>query len=278
MTEVNFQRFPNFLIVGVNKGGTTSIHYYCNQHPEICMSKIKEPMFFTARPNNCHKEKDNKEYSLSNPRILTSIEEYQDLFAAKKNSRCRGEASTAYLANPDVAIPRIKAIYPEMKIIACLRHPIHRALSNYYMYFSEGIETRSFEECVKDEVEGKLQGIPQGQRYLTLGLYHQAVKKYLQAFGEEQVLILLYDLLLQKPEIFMKKVFKFIQVDETFTPNVEKKLNTSKEREEKYKIDQFKIEQIEPEVYQICIEFFKEDARKLSEIIDFQNVVWHDLQ
>jgi hypothetical protein len=284
MTEVNFQRFPNFLIVGANKAGTTSIHQYCSQHPQICMSQLKEPMFFLADPKNYHKEKDNKEkddkkYSpLSNPKFVTSIEEYQELFTHKNRSLCRGESSTAYLATPDVAIPRIKAIYPQMKIIACLRHPIDRALSGHHMYFSEGIETRTFKQCVEDEVEGNLQGIRGGRMYLKLGLYYESVQKYLQAFKKSQVLILFYDQFVQAPEIFMEKIFKFIQVDKTFTPNVKKQFNSSKEREKKYKIDRPKIEQIDPETYQICIEFFKEDVRRLGEIIDFQSVVWNDLQ
>ena len=267
--NINLNKFPNFLIVGANKAGTTSIHYYCNQHPQICMSAIKEPMFFTA-PKQNNQNKNNKN-SLSNPKFVTSIEEYQNLFIGGENAIARGESSTAYLANPDIAIPRIKAVTPKMKIIACLRNPIDRAFSNYVMYYSEGIEKRTFEQSVSDEIEGRLQGIPQGRHYLRLGLYSEAVAKYFEAFGKENFLILLFDRLKEDPETFIKKIFEFLKVDESFIPALNVKINTSQQRIQQSQIERPEMSQ---KAHEMCFNFFADDIKKLKYLISFEDISW----
>lgn len=272
--NINFKQFPNFLIVGANKAGTTSIHSYCNQHPQIFMSKVKEPMFFTASPELAKRNRANKQNKtmtdhLANPQVITSIEDYQNLFVGGENAIARGEASTSYLAIPDKAIPKIKSMFPHMKIIACLRDPIDRAFSCYCMYHGAGIEKRSFEQAVADEIEGKLDGIPSGRRYLTLGLYYWPLKKYLQAFGEKQVLILLFDNLKNNPTAFMKEIFTFLGVDDDFIPSTKVKLNTSedwlKDREK---------EKMTPEALSMCQSFFAEDLEKLKELVSLDDVSW----
>ena len=132
---------PNFLIIGANKGGTTSLYNYLNQHPEIFMSPVKEPMFFTTVECNYTKE-EKKSKGLSD--AATTIEDYQKLFRGVENEKAIGEASTAYLANPRCA-KVIKKYVTDMKLISVLRHPVDRAYSNHKMYVRRGLEKRSFD-------------------------------------------------------------------------------------------------------------------------------------
>ena len=274
MTDIDLDYFPNFLIVGANKAGTTSIYYYCNQHPQILMSKIKEPMFFTAsdkfkNKNVLKNQVRSRTENLANPKVITSLEDYQNLFFGGKNKIARGEASTSYLANPNKAIPKIKSLFPEMKIIACLRNPVERAFSCYCMYHSSGLEKRSFDQAILDEINGNVDNIPQGQRYLKLGLYYSSVKSYLQAFGEDQVLIVLFDNLKKYPLNFMKNIFNFLQVDNTFIPSTEVQLNTSS-----HWLNSQKKPQMSKRAAQICQDFFENDLKKLQEIIPLQQTNW----
>jgi len=270
--KINFEQFPNFLIIGANKAGTTSIYSYCSQHPQIFMSKIKEPMFFSASPefaNTLRKNNNSKSSNLANPKVVNSIEEYQNLFVGGESAIARGEASTSYLASPSKTIPKIKSMNPSMKIIACLRNPIDRAFSGYTMYHSAGLEKRSFEEAIADEIAGKFDGVPPGRRYLCLGKYYWSLKKYLQAFGEEKVLILLFDDLKQNPTQFVKNIFDFLDVDSNFSPSTNVKLNTSGhwlKNKEKPKISD--------KARTICQRFFSEDMKRLDEFISIEHTNW----
>ena len=113
---------PNLLIVGAAKSGTTSLHNYLNQHPEVFMCNPKEPHFLI-----------NKEIGLK--RILAGIDdfqEYEKLFFAGKENKYRGESSVMYLMYPDIVIPKIKELFgDETKIIIMLRNPVDRAYSGF---------------------------------------------------------------------------------------------------------------------------------------------------
>ncbi len=281
MQGIDFNKFPNFLIVGSNKGGTTSLYQYCNQHPEILMSSIKEPMFFTSqysKSNDANKDKDPDRKTLaqrlSQPRYVTSIKEYQELFVGKPNATARGEASTAYLGGYRVVIPKVKIMYPSMKIIASLRHPIERAFSAHSMYYDAGVEKRSFEECVFSEIENRKKRIFEGRQYLLQGLYYQPISNYIQAFGNNKVLVILFDDLKKDSKESIQKIFNFLEVDETFTPDTAKKFNTAKQRSKGEELTQNSIGE---EAWNACVDFFKEDVRKLQELVDFKDVHWKAL-
>ena len=192
--------FPNFLIIGANKGGTSSFYVYLSQHPEIFMSEIKEPMFFLFDKENekSNKAVDSKEPKWENWKHVTSVDEYKKMFVAPTGIKAAGEASTAYLANPQCAA-RIHEFNPKMKIIAILRNPVSRAFSNYLMYVRIGHESKSFSKVIKEELNGKRDYLPQGRHYLQLGFYHDSLRTYINTFGKENVKIYLIEELKEKP-------------------------------------------------------------------------------
>ena len=105
---------PNLFIIGAAKCGTTSLHCYLDLHPEISMSRIKEPRFF-ACPEGPREE-----------RAITDRNRYLALFEAGK--KIRGEASPAYSQHPAVSgVPgRIAMESPDAKFIYLVRDPIER--------------------------------------------------------------------------------------------------------------------------------------------------------
>src|SRR5882672_9220913 len=116
-------KLPNFFIVGAPKAGTTSLYYYLSHHPEVFMSPVKEPNFFsydeTVKQNLYHKEKG-----------VGKFEEYRQLFASSNgHHKAIGEASVSYLFYPSVP-QRIHELVPKAKIIISLRNPVERAYSH----------------------------------------------------------------------------------------------------------------------------------------------------
>src|SRR6185436_18154558 len=201
------QKLPNFFIVGAPKAGTTSLYYYLKRHPEVFMSPIKEPNFFaydeTVKQNLYHKEKG-----------VGTLEEYKELFASVNgHHKAIGEASVCYLFYPSVA-KKIKQMVPNARIIMSLRNPVERAYSHYYMENKLGYVSESLEDIVF-----KKSNHPNAhlyyQQFVELGLYHQQVKRYLDAFGTEQVKIFIHDDLNDKLESMILSVFDFLQIDNT---------------------------------------------------------------
>src|SRR5262245_16590302 len=86
---------PNFLLIGAEKSGTTSIHNHLRAHPEVFMARVKEPLFFAfeGQPLNFRGPGDEE----FNRRPVTALDDYQALFAGAERYRAVGESSATYL-------------------------------------------------------------------------------------------------------------------------------------------------------------------------------------
>jgi hypothetical protein len=221
-------KIPNFLIIGANKGGTSSLYKYFEQHPEICMSSIKEPMFFLyfKTPEKLQSFDLDKEPEWEDWKIISTEQDYLKLFETKPNTKAAGEASTAYLANPYCA-DAIKQYNPKMKIIAVLRNPVDRAYSSYKMYVKMGVELDSFAWAVHQELKGNKKD-SQGSFYIQLGFYFEALKKYYDVFGAENVRVYLKEDLDKSSDWFFNDVFSFLGVDANFKPDTTTRYNVGK--------------------------------------------------
>ena len=140
---------PNFLIIGSAKGGTSSLHYYLRQHPQIFMPDLKEPRFFALEGGILNFQNPD---SAINYNSITTLREYESLFANVTNELGIGEASPLYLYS-EKAARRIKHYVPDAKLMVILRNPVDRAFSCYTHLLREGYETLSFEAALKAESE-----------------------------------------------------------------------------------------------------------------------------
>ena len=194
-------------IVGTPKSGTTSLHYYMNEHPEILMSSLKEPDFFTD------KEIVDQGLYYGTSRINT-LQKYHNLFSDKNDEKIFGESSVSYLFYPEVP-KRIKKYNTEAKIIIMLRNPVDRAFSHYLMDFRLGLISDRFED-----VFNKKEGL-KFQQYFLLGNYYSQVKRYFDEFSKENVHIIWYSDFKKDAEKEIQKVFKFISVNSYYKVNFE---------------------------------------------------------
>lgn len=197
-------------IVGAPKSGTTSLYHYLKEHPEICMSKEKELDYFS---HNCVDEMKN--YYKSNP--ITNYDDYLSQFESVSGEKVFGEGSVSYLFYPNVA-NEIREYNSEAKIIIMLRNPIDRAYSHYLMDYKLGLVSDSLEEVINQK-EGKWSKVHY-QQFIELGLYYQQVKRYIDVFGCENVHVIEYESFKNNTAGEVRKVFDFVNVDDTHLPNV----------------------------------------------------------
>src|ERR1700722_15601651 len=124
---------PNFFIVGAGKTGTTSLHGYLNQHPQIYMSPVKEPCYFAPEIRGENISADFRSHLKRQTRLLKKIlddggevkplgwivqnwEDYLRLFQNARGEPAIGEASAAYLWSPTAAA-NIHARIPDARIV-----------------------------------------------------------------------------------------------------------------------------------------------------------------
>ena len=188
----------NTFIVGAPKAGTTSLHFYLNQHPEICMSSVKEPNFFSA------KEVESLYY---NSDIISSTKDYNSLF--ESDVKIKGESSVSYLYYQQVA-RRIYEYNNDAKIIIMLRNPVHRLFSHYLMDKRLGFCSVSLQEIYDNRGLHSLFF----QQFFSLGNYSEQIKRYQEVFDKSQILILLYDDLKSDTESSVNTVFSFLGVEQ----------------------------------------------------------------
>jgi hypothetical protein len=193
---------PTFLIIGAQKAGTTSLHHYLAQHPDICMSRPKETDFFKR------------------PDYQTALPEYADCFAHDMESQVRGEASPWYSFYPFVPddIPgRIASVLPEAKLIYLVRDPLERAIGAYWeMFASRDLEP--LEQGFADPYDD-------ANPYVCASRYAAQLERYLRRFPRSQILVVDSDDLRRNRRATLQTIFEFLAVEDYWSPAFDTELN-----------------------------------------------------
>ncbi len=208
---------PNFLVVGVPKAGTSSLYNYLKEHPEIYLPEQKELHFFANRILEKNTEGPGDKLALKT--IIRNREDYESLYKSIDEESAFGDISPSYFYFSDTVIPLIKSyLGGELKIIISLRDPISRAFSNYLHQKRLLLETLSFSEAIDSELKRKTNRYGDFWRYTEHSLYYENCKKYIKAFGEENVKIVLFENLIADSEKEIKDIYKFLNVADNFKP------------------------------------------------------------
>jgi hypothetical protein len=220
---------PSFFIVGAAKAGTTAVADYLGQHPQIYMCPVKEPHYFAKdirledlRPllkkrlrnldlNAVIKSEGKTKLHRA---FITDTDVYHQLFSFADKELIAGEASPSYLYS-EVAAREIHNYNPKAKIIILLREPVSRAFSHYQMDLRLAYTKGSFEEALTEDAAASTDSWGSRSHYRELGNYSAQVKRYLDVFPENQILILLYDELRADTAATVQKILRFLEVDAT---------------------------------------------------------------
>jgi hypothetical protein len=194
--------FPNFLVIGASKSGTSSLYAYLRQHEDIFLSYVKETHYFT----------NDQIYNLGPEEFAKKY------YHGASEQKAIGDITPTYFVQPDLVIPRLHETFGELnpKFIVILRNPVERAWSHYQHKVRSGEEKLSFEKAL--EVEGeRVADFPMGWwGYASEGLYSKYVKKWLSAYSKDNFLFLLTDDLAEKPQSVLREIYEFLDVNVSY--------------------------------------------------------------
>jgi hypothetical protein len=211
---------PDFFIVGHAKCGTTALYEMLRRHPQIFMPDFKEPMFFARNPH-APVEVERATFEQTGRRTET-LEDYLALFAPAAPGQRAGEASTFYLWSHE-APARIAAAQPEARIIAILREPASFLHSLHMQMLQNQAESeRDLLRAIALE-DNRRRGLdiprhaywPQALMYSERVRYVDQLRRFHAVFAPEQVLVLIYEDFRRDNEGTLRRVLRFLDVDET---------------------------------------------------------------
>jgi hypothetical protein len=205
------RRPPDFFLVGAPKAGTSALHAALKQHPELFLSRVKEPKYYMCGdspppayrgPGDAH----------SNQEWIWQRDRYLALFDAAPPGTLRGESTPFYLYSRD-ARRRIHADNPDAKLIAVLRDPVDRAYSNWMHLWVDGLEPVSdvVAACALERRRVEAGWAP-FWHYHGLGMYGRQVADLLAHFPRGQVLLLRYRDLVTDPRPTLDRVCAFLGI------------------------------------------------------------------
>jgi hypothetical protein len=226
---------PNFLIVGAQRAGTTSLYGYLKQHPQIEASVWKEVHCFD-RDSNYSKGVDWYRAHFGN--------QHRVAYPTGKDalSRLAFEATPAYMHDRE-AIPRMAELLPEARLIVLLRDPVERAFSNYRNARRKGTVRASFEELIDAErswIEAgrPLRGVGPMRRFLTRGIYVEQIERIFRFYRHDQVLLLCSEKMFADPRRTCDQALEFlglpaapIKIDEIANRSVWEPMNVATRRQ-----------------------------------------------
>lgn len=187
----------NLVVPGFPKSGTSSLHAWLDTHPEIQMSPVKEPHFFSVSAN-----------------WRKGSAWHNALFRTGSEIQYYGESSTTYCIHTR-SLERMRSAIPDAKIILILRQPVMRIVSHYKWLWSLGLETEplgsaidsyGMEYCPDRSIRGNYKG------YLLFSEYSRFVPMWQDSFPD-RCLIVFYEQLARDPYALLKKCWNFLDLD-----------------------------------------------------------------
>ena len=220
--ENPFMKTPNLFIVGHPRTGTSSLHDYLKQHPDIFMSPIKEPNYFAR---DFHEESDRfHQKALYFP--YRTPKRYLKLYKNLMNEKIAGEASATSLYSRKSA-KEMCSLNENSKIIMSFREPVDFLFSYHSTaIFSLGEDVKDFREALSIESERK-KGHCLSKRVITPSWlyysqfieYSQQLKRFSALFHKDQIKVLIFDDFKRDPEKIYREILSFLDVDLGFVPD-----------------------------------------------------------
>lgn len=215
-------RLPDFVIIGAARCGTTSLHAYLREHPQVFMSSEKETDYFSLGDLP-----PDEVPALAAPWRAKTRAEYEDFFRDAGDARAVGEASPTYLFYPRSA-ERLRQAIPDAKLICVLRDPVERAYSHFALARKMGFETETdFEAAVAREDERWRTDRSMRFTYTRASFYHDGLAEFLARFPRERILVLRFEDLSTDTAGTMRRIHAFVGVDPDFVADVAVRHNRS---------------------------------------------------
>lgn len=188
-------RLPDFLVLGTQKGGTTSLQKILSMHRQIYLPTCKEVHYFTLNYNK-------------------PITWYEEHYQNSKWWHKKGDITPYYLYHPRAA-ERIHKLLPNAKLIVLLRNPIERTISQFYHSKRNGFEKLEIYDALKAEKDRLKNGGEYSQQkhsYVSRSMYVEQLEAYEKVFRKNRMLILKSEDLFEKSTEIIRRIEKFLGV------------------------------------------------------------------
>lgn len=172
-------RLPNFICVGAQKAGTTTLFDVLRQHPDVFLPEQKETHFFY----------DDECYA-------RGAEWYaQTYFARAGNAVCVGDITPEYLFWPSVPARIKETLGPDVRLVFMLRHPVDRAWSHYQMTRARGLESLDFEAALHAEADRLARDVQAVNHfsYMARSHYLEQVSRYMELFPRTNMHFMIFE-------------------------------------------------------------------------------------
>jgi len=199
--------YPNLIIAGTNKSGTTSLFRYLSAHPDVCASAIKEVRHFTGR---------------ANPLSPECLQKYAAQFSRCGDALLRLEASPDYLSGGRDVATAIHQLLPDVKLVFILREPAARLVSGYRRRKSRddaGLKDLDLQGYLDRLTSQHEQGAMPGD--IRSVCYAELLRDWLAVFPSQQVTVRFFDDLQRDSREFVKEICKFAGIDACFYDDYE---------------------------------------------------------
>jgi hypothetical protein len=214
-TRGSSQRVPDFFIVGQAKSGTTALYTMLKRHPQIFMPEVKEPRFLAS-------DLRDRFHIPATATMPDTLEEYLSLFGGAQPGQLAGEASPTYLTSRTAA-DAIAQLQPAARIIAILREPASFLHSLHLQFVQAHVESeRDLRKALALEPKRRQgKNLPRDSHRPNVLLYSDHVRyveqlrRYEAVFSQEQILVLIYDDFKRDNEDTVRRVLRFLGVEET---------------------------------------------------------------
>jgi hypothetical protein len=217
----------NTFIIGAPRSGTTSLHNYLGQHPNVFMSRLKEPRYFAYKDEDvdCQGPADPVTFNRS---TVTDRDEYVSLFRGVNGEKIIGETSPIYMYRSNVAAGNIAQAVEDPRIIAILRNPIDRAYSDFLNMVRLAREPLlDFRTALEKESERVEKNWSPFYYYTEKGMYARQLENYYDVFDESQIKVFLFEELVEDEQRVMDQIMEFLNL-ERLKLDIDEKHNRSR--------------------------------------------------
>jgi hypothetical protein len=215
----------DFIVIGAQKSGTTSLFEYLRRHPGLCLPAAKEAPYFSHDPHYGRPwtEYLGKVFPFADPKTQWGTVTPQYMVGGVYDAG-RPSADSSVHSDERTVPLRIRDRLPNVRLIAILRDPVERARSHHAMAAMNGWDARPFSQAVQEllapDALASSRRVPEETTgYVVWGEYGRILAGYRDAFQREQFLILFTTELRDDPESVLRRVFEFLTVDADFIPD-----------------------------------------------------------
>jgi len=213
-TPMNVGKLPDFIVVGVQKCGTTALHNNLRKHPSLEIT----PNFLDC----VRGDRNTKETDFFTPWSRFTLEEFRSFF--NDNEKLQGEISPYYVSVR--TLDKIRELVPHAKLILICREPVSRLESsfNHMLQFQRettlsdfaGWHQWSVQQSFEENLQGEIESFPQpkmsGPGVVRLGLYADIVERIWDRFDKSQLKILVAEEYRQSPAATYREIAEFLGV------------------------------------------------------------------